>query len=379
MDKQANSHDSRHDEFAVALFRWLQHVKEPLRSRLLPKRYFLAHLRRDKLRADRLRSRLSVIVIRLDKENTTYDKRFGRFLAKLHDSLRETDSLGYLGDGIIGLILPDTDGEKTTIVLDRIVAHGEDYIVSATQHTYPDELFESLNEEFEDRPKESPLVFHELDKAYCVNPVLKRGLDILCAGTGLVLLFPVFVTTAIAIKLTSPGSVIFRQARLGRHAIPFMMYKFRSMYSGVDDRTHREYVEKLIKGRLGEKDQVDSGKRVYKMASDSRITPVGKFIRKWSIDELPQLFNVLKGDMSLVGPRPPLLYEAEKYESWHLRRLFEAKPGMTGLWQVEGRSETTFDEMVRLDLRYSRDCSIFLDLAILKKTIAVVLRRRGAV
>jgi len=146
----------------------------------------------------------------------------------------------------------------------------------------------------------------------------------------------------------------------------------------VDDRIHRAYVTNLINGNLEGTNQGDKEKPLYKIKADPRVTPVGRIIRKASIDELPQLFNVLKGDMSLVGPRPPLPYEAEKYQSWHLRRVSELKPGITGLWQVEGRSKTSFDDMVRMDLRYIQRCSLMLDLKILIKTVKVVLRCDGA-
>jgi lipopolysaccharide/colanic/teichoic acid biosynthesis glycosyltransferase len=214
---------------------------------------------------------------------------------------------------------------------------------------------------------------------YCNKSVVKRGMDILGAFVALVALLPVFAATAIAIKLTSPGPVIFRQVRVGKNEVPFVFYKFRSMYNGVDDAIHRQYTENLIKGEVEKINRGSPSKPLFKMASDSRITPVGRFIRRWSIDELPQLINVLKGDMSLVGPRPHMPYEVERYKPWHRERLYAAKPGITGLWQVEGRSVTTFDEMVRLDLRYARTCSLRCDLKIVVKTIPAVFRGRGAV
>jgi lipopolysaccharide/colanic/teichoic acid biosynthesis glycosyltransferase len=180
------------------------------------------------------------------------------------------------------------------------------------------------------------------------------------------------------VAATSPGPVIFRQVRVGKRGVPFIFYKFRSMYCTADDRVHREYVAKLINGDLDEINQGEPAKPLYKMQDDPRITRIGRLLRKTSMDELPQLFNVLKGDMSLVGPRPPLPYEAEKYQSWHLRRVLEIKPGITGLWQVNGRSKTSFDDMVRLDLRYLRTCSLPLDVAILLKTVKVVLQGHGA-
>ena len=150
------------------------------------------------------------------------------------------------------------------------------------------------------------------------------------------------------------------------------------MYINTDDQIHRTYVESLIKGKLEEINQGEKEKPLYKIKTDPRVTGIGKIIRKLSIDELPQLYNVLKGEMSLVGPRPPLPYEVEKYESWHLRRILEVKPGITGLWQVDGRSKTSFDDMVRLDLRYAQNWNIGLDLKILAKTVRAVLKPTGA-
>jgi lipopolysaccharide/colanic/teichoic acid biosynthesis glycosyltransferase len=150
------------------------------------------------------------------------------------------------------------------------------------------------------------------------------------------------------------------------------------MYSNGDDQIHREYVTNLIKGELEKIDQGDGETPLYKMKSDPRITPVGKIIRVTSVDELPQFFNVLRGEMSLVGPRPPIFYEVEEYEPWHLRRILEVKPGITGMWQVSGRSTTSFDDMVRLDLKYVQNWSLWLDVKILLKTVKAVICPKGA-
>jgi len=149
------------------------------------------------------------------------------------------------------------------------------------------------------------------------------------------------------------------------------------MYLNTDEGIHREYITRFINGRHEESNQGTEEQPLYKLKSDSRITWIGRMIRKTSIDELPQLFNVLKGEMSLVGPRPPVPYEVQQYQSWHLRRILEMKPGMTGLWQVEGRSETSFDNMVRLDLRYVRTWSLTFDVRILIRTVKVVLLSVG--
>jgi lipopolysaccharide/colanic/teichoic acid biosynthesis glycosyltransferase len=155
---------------------------------------------------------------------------------------------------------------------------------------------------------------------------------------------------------------------------PFTMLKFRTMDVDVDHKLHEEYVTRLIKSNA----DACGRDKLFKLADDPRVTPVGRFLRKTSLDELPQLWNVLRGDMSLVGPRPPLGYELQQYKPWHYRRVLEAKPGMTGLWQVAGRSRTNFDQMVRLDLRYARTCSVWTDIKILLATPGAVISGRGA-
>jgi len=202
----------------------------------------------------------------------------------------------------------------------------------------------------------------------------KRILDVTSTVLGGLVLLPLLLLIAALIKLTSPGPVLFKQERLGLRGRKFKLFKFRSMYTDTDDRAHREYVEALIKGTLPE---VESGKKkVYKIVNDPRITPLGRFLRASSLDELPQLWNVLRGEMSLVGPRPCLPYEWELYQDWQRSRL-EVLPGITGLWQVCGRSQVPFEEMVLLDLHYIANWSVGLDFTLLARTIPVVLRRSG--
>jgi lipopolysaccharide/colanic/teichoic acid biosynthesis glycosyltransferase len=182
-----------------------------------------------------------------------------------------------------------------------------------------------------------------------------------------------FAAVADAVKFSSPGPVLFRQERIGRFGRPFTFLKFRSMYANNDPKIHREFMKRVINGEHdGSGDTTES--KVYKMTDDPRITRVGRFLRRTSLDELPQFFNALKGDMSLVGPRPPLPYECAEYDVWHRRRVLEARPGLTGLWQVTGRSRVSFDDMVRLDLQYVRTWSLWLDIKILLKTPIAVLR-----
>lgn len=205
--------------------------------------------------------------------------------------------------------------------------------------------------------------------------IAKRLLDIAVSAIVLVLLAPVFLACAIAVRRSSPGPIIFRQERVGLRGQRFTFLKFRSMYHNADPALHRTYVTAFIKGEAAQ--QTDGDKQVYKLVADPRITPVGRVLRRTSLDELPQFWSVLRGHMSLVGPRPPIPYEVEQYRPDQLVRL-AVKPGITGVWQVSGRSSTTFDEMVALDLAYIHNQSFWFDIAIMLKTIPAILSTRGA-
>ena len=216
--------------------------------------------------------------------------------------------------------------------------------------------------------------------------VAKRLLDITLSAVALVLLAPLFLIIAIAIKLDSPGPVIFVQKRVRGGQDPndphpernvFDFYKFRSMYVDADQSLHRRYVLEYINGNTQKINNGDSHKPLYKMRNDPRVTRVGRLLRRTSLDELPQLYNVLKGDMSLVGPRPALPYEVEQYDAFHRQRLIP-QAGLTGLWQVSGRTTLTFEEMVRLDIEYLQKRSFWFDLKILLKTLPAILSADGA-
>lgn len=194
--------------------------------------------------------------------------------------------------------------------------------------------------------------------------LLKRIVDVVLAATLLLILAPLMLLIALAIKLHSPGPVFYRQQRIGRDGKPFMMLKFRSMRCGADTGAHREHVRRLIQADLG---PADVGAMSLKLRCDSRITGVGRLLRRSSLDELPQLLNVLYGEMSLVGPRPPLPYEYEMYEAWQQRRL-DVTPGITGLWQVIAHNTVPFSQMVAIDLDYIERMSLWLDLWIMVRT-----------
>ena len=227
----------------------------------------------------------------------------------------------------------------------------------------------------------NPLFYPEVyprDTAARVAESGKRFMDVVGSFMALLLLSPLFLVIAVLVKLTSPGPVLFRQMRIGQYGKPFTFLKFRSMQVNNNDSIHREYIKKLIVNKIQGEPSSDKAEVVFKIRDDPRITPIGNFLRKSSFDELPQFFNVLKGEMSLVGPRPPIPYEVDDYAPWHRYRIFVRKPGITGLWQVKGRSMTTFDDMVRLDLQYSRTWSLWLDVKLLLATPGAVIRGKGA-
>jgi len=208
--------------------------------------------------------------------------------------------------------------------------------------------------------------------------IIKRTMDIVGSAAALIVCSPVFLILAGIIKLTSMGPVFFRQPRVSQYGKQFVFLKFRSMKVSTSDAIHKEYVKSFIAGKADAAPAQGAKPTVYKITNDPRVTAIGRFMRRTSLDELPQFWNVFIGEMSLVGPRPPIPYELEAYDVWHRRRLLEVKPGITGLWQVHGRSSTTFDEMVRLDLQYSRTWSPMLDLKILLDTPRAVLTGDGA-
>ena len=203
---------------------------------------------------------------------------------------------------------------------------------------------------------------------------VKRAVDVVGACGGLLVLSPLLGALALLVRLDSSGPALYRQERVGRGGRRFTMYKFRTMTAGSDTTVHRDYVRRYM---TGSGDGLRNGSGRYKLEGDARVTRVGRLLRRWSLDELPQLLNVALGDMSLVGPRPPLPYEVELYTPRHSRRL-DVLPGITGLWQVSGRSDVAYEERVRLDMFYIRNYSIWLDLQLILQTLPVVLGGRGA-
>jgi exopolysaccharide biosynthesis polyprenyl glycosylphosphotransferase len=340
---------------------------------------FIEQLRFEKLRAQRSKSTLSIILLTLDKEIDDKHINMNKILDIVRSKTRNTDICGFVNHRTLGVLLPDTNEKGAKEICDKLLYENKNPQFSSTISTYPDHLFESLAKNGCIYSDTFPFELEKATGALWFKLLLKRGIDIVGSIIGILIFMPVMLITALAIKATSPGPVIFKQVRLGKQGTPFTFYKFRSMHVNMDDQIHREYIRDFINGDRAKANQGDVEKPLFKIKSDPRITRIGKFIRKTSIDELPQFFNVLKGDMSLVGPRPPLAYEAEKYQAWHLRRILEMKPGITGLWQVQGRSRTEWDDAVRLDIQYIRNWSLMLDLKLLLKTVKVVLKCGGAV
>jgi lipopolysaccharide/colanic/teichoic acid biosynthesis glycosyltransferase len=337
------------------------------------------------------RSQRPFVLLLIDAGQSYSGDKQGRvlldMLSALQKATRETDVTGwYTTNSVLGVmfteIVLDNNAVLSTI-LSRIGTLLRERLdsdqfsrIKFSFHVFPDD-WDSENPE---RPS-NPTLYPDLEKRQQSNRMdrfTKRMIDILGSLFLLSLLSPAFFLIAAAIKLTSRGPILFRQKRIGEHGTPFTFLKFRSMYLNNDSSAHKEYVRQLIAGQAEKKSVDGNSEGVFKLTNDPRITPVGRILRRSSLDELPQLINVLCGEMSLVGPRPPLPYEVEMYATWHRRRLLEARPGITGLWQVYGRSRVEFDDMVRLDLRYARNCSPLLDLKILLQTPKAVMNGDGA-
>lgn len=309
-----------------------------------------------------------------------------KVLLALSRSSRDTDTRGWYKEGsTIGVIYTelgaDVDGKavadallsKVTKALASTLTLGQINQIKLSFHVFP-ENWDKLNPvDGTESDIYDDLLFEATPKR--LPRLAKRLMDIVGSSLALIMWLPIFIAIAVAIKLTSKGPVLFCQQRLGQFNRKFCLLKFRSMCVNNDATIHREYVKRLIADGCG---QVSHGQVAYKLTADPRVTPIGRFLRRTSLDELPQFLNVLIGDMSLVGPRPPLPYEVEHYHVWHRTRLLAAKPGMTGLWQVSGRSRVKFDDMVRMDLRYSTSWSLWLDIKILLQTPLAVFSANGA-
>lgn len=357
-------------------------------SDLIPEALFKKVLSLERRRSERSGRRFVLMLVHT--HNHLYAQNGDAMLTGITKALslttRETDLQGWYKQGqVVGTICTEIGLGSMTAILNTL--HSK--VTSAMRHHLSREQMNMIQISFHVFPDDGELDnggpadarlypdIREEDAATKIAHVVKRGIDIAGSACALLVLSPLMLVIAALVKLTSEGPILFRQQRVGAYGKRFTFLKFRSMYFKSDAKIHQDFVRQLIASK-------DSGKSAngeqsaYKIKNDPRITPVGRFLRKTSLDELPQFFNVLIGDMSLVGPRPPIPYEVEAYDVWHRRRFLETRPGITGLWQVEGRSRTKFDEMVRLDLKYARTWSPWLDIKILLRTPAAVFKGDGA-
>ena len=309
-------------------------------------------------------------------------------VSALLSTIRDTDVIGwYKNRKTVGVMFTGLEVNGKNAVLSMILSRVSTAVgdkltseqfsqVSISFHFFPDDWGDGSS----GRPS-NPALYPDLlsssnDRRTVV--VIKRAMDIAGSTAMLILCMPLFSIIAFAVKASSKGPVFFRQQRVGQYGKHFTFLKFRSMHVNNDHSVHREYITKFIASEANKQPSGAKGAGVFKLPNDARVTRVGRFLRRTSLDELPQFLNVLRGEMSLVGPRPPIPYELAAYQTWHRRRLLEVKPGITGLWQVTGRSRVDFDEMVRLDLRYATSWSPSLDFTILMRTPLAVIKGEGA-
>lgn len=355
-------------------------------KRILSEKAFRQFLERERARSDRYGGIFSLLVFDIGNSNGNQPKKHA-MAEILLNRIRPTDEVGWFEKYTLGVALPSTANEGALKLADDIcqkILSRNQQVPSFEAYTYPAERMKKIDKKSENRyfgenecvikglsetskpdatvgecrqlaQDSRPLFKHKL-------PAWKRGIDIFGSIMGLLILWPLLLTIAISIKLVSPGPILFKQRRVGYLGRPFTLFKFRTMKVNADKALHENHVAQLIQ----------KGKPLTKMdAQDSRIFPLGKFLRLTGMDELPQLVNILFGQMSLVGPRPELACSLQYCEPWHIRR-FETKPGLSGLWQVSGKSETTFNEMMRLDISYTKKRSFWLDVLIMLKTIPTI-------
>lgn len=350
---------------------------------LLPEWIFRRMLCVERKRAERSARRL--VLMLLEGEYRLHPSLTHGTIQSLESCLRDTDVVGWYSENeAIGVLFTEIAAGETPVVeiLSRKARRALSEGLSGQQASSVTISFYVFPDDFHSQaPSRRALTAMFPDFAGTINTrrsslAAKRCVDIIGSVFLLLLLSPCLLLIACMVKVTSKGSVLFRQTRLGQFGEGFTFLKFRSMHAETNHEIHQEYIKRFINDQT-DSDERHSTRAVYKLEGDPRITKIGAFLRRTSLDELPQLLNVLTGKMSLVGPRPPLPYEFSSYQTWHRRRLF-MKPGITGSWQVDGRSRVKFDEMVRMDLRYVDKWSLWLDMKILLRTPRAVLSGNGA-
>ena len=307
----------------------------------------------------------------------------GKVIGSLCSISRETDVKGWYSTGkTLGVIFLDCDTTDTDTIPKKVKKALEEQLsadvysqLSISFFRFPDSG-DSIATGSVDLT--TTLYKSQADQTIAghISSVCKRSIDVIGSIFGLLLFAPIFIVAPLIIKCTSTGPVFFTQKRVGRYGKTFTLFKFRTMKASNDNSIHKDFVKQFIKNSV---EGVPAGQQQeFKMKDDPRVTKIGKFLRKTSLDELPQFINVLLGNMSLVGPRPAIPYEVDEYDIWHRRRVLEVKPGITGIWQVKGRSRTDFNGMVRMDINYIKTRSPVLDLRLIFTTPFALVSGKGA-
>lgn len=326
---------------------------------------FSTLIKRERFRADRNNQKFSLITFDVGGQNKNLS-HIELLTDILTSRIRICDEVGWFDEQRIAVLLPETaiKGARKLAhcISEKITLAG--ILLHCTMYMYPSMKW--IDGESLSAPSCPVDTVHEKLTVGHRVPIWKRTMDIIGSSIGILIMSPLLIAFTIMIKIVSPGPVFFRQERVGRSGNIFTLFKFRTMSVNNDESEHRKYLKNLIG------DGSEDEKPMIKLDDNARIIPFGKIIRSMAIDELPQLINVLRGEMSLVGPRPCIPYEAEEYLRWHARR-FDITPGLTGLWQVSGKNKTTFKEMIRLDIKYAAERSFLMDVIIFLKTPLVVL------
>lgn len=355
--------------------------------RVLSGKQFHQQLARERKRSER--SQRPMLLLLLESPASRYpqddSEAMSRVISAFTHRVRENDFIGwYQEDRIVGIIFTELIIEDTNSIISAVLQR----VSSALRTQLPDADLSRFSVSFHFFPDDWNIVgtkgsthdaalYPDLaaaSKERRFALLVKRWIDVALSSILVLIFLPLFLIIAALIKSTSKGPVFFIQQRIGQYGRSFPFLKFRSMAVNNNCDTHRKYVNAFIAGNVLAFPPEHASSGVYKLANDDRVTQIGRLLRRTSLDEIPQLINVLCGQMSLVGPRPPIPYELAAYKVWHRNRLLGVKPGITGLWQINGRSRVSFDQMVRMDLHYIRTWSLWLDLKILLQTPFAVLK-----
>jgi lipopolysaccharide/colanic/teichoic acid biosynthesis glycosyltransferase len=345
--------------------------------------YFRTMLNFEIRRTERSKNPFLLVLVSINESiiNSLDRNTLVKFRETFDHITRETDIKGwYRENKTIGIVYTDMSSQNRDLILKKVkeglkkvFGHSIPHHAFIKTYLYPEDLGKETSREAVDSLDALPDHSH-LSTSHVLAQTAKRIIDIAGSIVGIMLFTPALIIIPLIIKLTSRGPVFFTQKRVGLNGQTFKMLKFRSMHTNNDSSIHKKFMQDFIKNQ----GTVTSDTKIFKLVRDPRVTWIGRIIRKTSLDELPQFFNVLFGDMSLVGPRPAIPYETEEYDGWHKRRFLGVKPGITGFWQVYGRSTTAFDTMIRMDIHYVRNWTPAMDLKLMFKTPFSLFTAKGA-